>query len=150
MDSFSTRRSVSALICLLLGVILHFTPFVASAQTTGHQREARARAEAQDDVLVTEVHIALIRNVLKLTPSQEPYWFPVEMALRQLAQLQAAKAVGTVARTSTRVNANTVMWRLKRIAAIAAPLLKTLDENQKRDLAILAQLAGLKQLLASR
>jgi len=131
---------------------MHVTPSVASAQTTGHQREARVRAEAQDDVVVTETHIALIRNVLKLTPTQEPHWTPVEIALRELAQMQAAKAatLDTVARTSARGNANTVMRRLKRIAAIAVPLLKSLDESQRHDLAILAQLAGLKQLLASR
>ena len=154
MRSRLTERIGGALTCLLAVAMVAVTFDSASAQTTGHQRKARARGEAQDDVVVTETHIALIKNVLKLRPIQEPYWAPVENALRDLAQWQAMKAASASALShtgrNTRESANFVMRRLKRIAAIAAPLLRSLDESQRHDLAILAQLAGLKQLLASR
>ena len=35
------------------------------------------------------INIARIKSVLKLTPAQEPYWAPVETALRDLARQQA-------------------------------------------------------------
>src|SRR5690242_2599130 len=51
------------------------------------------------------VNIARIKSVLKLTPAQEPYWAPVETALRDLARQQARSESqdGFVHRISHRV-----------------------------------------------
>jgi hypothetical protein len=153
MSSRLYERACGAVMWLLVVAVMLATLFdPVSARTTGHRREAPA--ETQDDVVVKEIHIALIKNVLKLRAEQEPYWIPVENALRNLAQWQAAKAASTSAlppeSRGAREYANLVMRRLKRIAAIAVPLRKSLDETQRHDLAILARIAGLEILLASR
>lgn len=50
------------------------------------------------------INIARIKSVLKLTPAQEPYWAPVETALRDLARQQApVESTGLVHRVSHRV-----------------------------------------------
>jgi hypothetical protein len=122
----------------------------AFGETTGKITEQRKHTDAQSDVVVTETHITLIKNVLNLRAEQQHHWAPVEAALRDLAQTQAGAVNGVpVMRASSRGDFN-VMRRLKRIAALAGPLLKTLDDEQRRNLDTLARLAGLEQLLASR
>jgi hypothetical protein len=50
------------------------------------------------------IDVVRIKSALKLTPGQEPYWAPVENALRNLARQQAASEPdGFVRRISRRV-----------------------------------------------
>src|SRR5262249_8015908 len=87
--------SVHVFICALAGACLSaaalFLPLImpAHAQTTGKLAESRAHAEAPTDTVVTEMHIWLIKAILRLRPEQEIFWAPVEAALRELARLQA-------------------------------------------------------------
>jgi len=93
------------------------------------------------------MHITLLKFVLNLRPAQEPFWAPVEAALHDMAQWQAK---GSPELNSSDRAGSAVAHRLRRIAAMAVPLIKALDENQRRSMMMLARSAGLEQLLASK
>ena len=99
----------------------------------------------------TSIDVARIKSALHLTPAQEPYWAPVEAALRELARRQDRDANdGLVRRVSKRVvqvalNSATV----HRLVAAARPLVKTLDEQQMQTAHGLAQEMGLGPVVAA-
>ena len=126
-----------------------------------------APAARADDVVMTtasapfnpapshtaSIDVARIKSALHLTPAQEPYWAPVEAALRELAQRQERDANandGLVHRVSRRVvqialNSATV----HRLVAAARPLVKTFDEQQMQTAHGLAQEMGLGPVVAA-
>ena len=142
-----------ARVCIIAGVVwsaavLMFAYVPAAAgQTGGQVTQARHNADVPSDIVVKETHISLLKFALNLRPVQEPYWAPVEHALRELARWQAGTS-GYEDRTGGRSGAIVAM-RIKRIAAMAAPLIRALDENQLRSLHALSRWAGLEQLLAA-
>ena len=147
-----------AIICVLVGTFFGaaalLLPFASSvgAQAVGNVSEPRSRVEIPAGFVVTEAHIAILKNVLNLRPEQESYWVPVEAALRDLVRWQAATALQfeTVEYANTRsIGANSIMTRFRRIAAAAVPLIKTLDEKQKGDVMMIARTFGLEYMLAS-
>ena len=97
------------------------------------------------------IDVARIKSALHLTPAQEPYWAPVESALRELARRQDRDANdGLVRRVSKRVvqialNSATV----HRLVAAARPLVKTFDEHQMQTAHGLAQEMGLGPVVAA-
>lgn len=124
-----------------------------------------APAARADDVVMTtasapsnptaghtaSIDVARIKSALHLTPAQEPYWAPVEAALRELARRQERDANdGMVRRVSKRVvqialNSATV----HRLVAAARPLVKTFDEQQMQTAHGLAQEMGLGPVVAA-
>lgn len=88
--------------------------------------------------IFTVGHIARLRAILKLTPAQQPHWLPVEVALSDLAR-QQARGLSIAATT----------MHLRRIKAIAMPLIMTLDDNQKRDAIAFSRTMGFQQLVAA-
>jgi len=107
---------------------------------------------AEDRAAFADAKIAAVHAGLKLTPDQEKLWPPVEAAVREFAKQridranarmnakpdEAQKSEDPVARLRSRAeNMATTAAVLKKIADAADPLYKTLDEGQKRRLAIL-------------
>lgn len=143
----------SARVCATISVFLsaaalmtaHVSP--ASAQTTGKVTQARHHADVPSDIVVKEAHITLLKFALNLRPPQEPFWAPVEAALREMARWQAAMASEYDAASNR--SGSAVVMRIKRIAAMAVPLIRVLDDSQRRSMMMLARSAGLEQLLAS-
>jgi hypothetical protein len=98
------------------------------------------------------IDIARIKSVLKLTSSQEPYWAPVEAALRDLARQQthAAEADGLVHRISHKVVSVVLnSAAVHRLAVAARPLIAKLDEDQMRAAHGLAAEMGLGPVVAA-
>ncbi|HEY7231954.1 MAG TPA: hypothetical protein VH558_16460 [Pseudolabrys sp.] len=97
------------------------------------------------------IDVVRIKSALHLTPAQEPYWAPVEAALRELAHRQERDASdGLVRRVSKRVVSialNSVT--IQRLAAAARPLVKTFDEKQMQTAHGLAQEMGLGPVVAA-
>ena len=97
------------------------------------------------------VDVVRIKSALHLTPAQEPYWAPVEAALRELARRQERDASdGLVRRVSKRVvsialNSATI----HRLVAAARPLVKTFNEQQMQTAHGLAQEMGLGPVVAA-
>ena len=114
----------------------------ASAQVKSQIRRLDDRADISSDIVVKEFHIAVLKQSLNLRPTQERYWIPIEVALRDMAHWQATAGERGVNRPAVEVAA-----RVKRISAVAAPLMKTLDEQQKAVVTMLARSAGLDRLL---
>ncbi|MEH2483114.1 hypothetical protein V1282_006471 [Nitrobacteraceae bacterium AZCC 2146] len=138
-------------------VLAGSTAVFAQHRPWSHQH---ARMNPEDRAAFADARIAAVRAGLKLTPDQEKLWPPVEAAVRDFAKLRIDRANARmnerqddakgpqtpdnpVARLQQRADAMaTTAAALKRIAEAADPLYKTLDDGQKRRLAILTHMEG--------
>ena len=117
------------------------------------------RMSPEDRAAFTDARIAAVKAGMKLTPDQEKLWPPVEAAVRDFAKLRIDRANArmnadrdsqdlqkpTDPVTRLRERADTMAASaaaMKRIADAADPLYKTLDDGQKRRLAILTRMGG--------
>jgi LTXXQ motif family protein len=117
------------------------------------------RMSSEDRAAFTDARIAAVKAGLKLSADQEKLWPPVEAAVRDFAKLRIdrANARMTAERddskdsqrpdpvTRLRDRAETMATTaaaMKKIADAADPLYKTLDEGQKRRLAMLTHMEG--------
>jgi hypothetical protein len=118
------------------------------------------RFSPEDRAAFADARIAAVHAGLKLSADQEKLWPPVESAVRDFAKLRIDRANarmnarpddGQDARTPddpvTRLreradNMATTATALKKIADAADPLYKTLDDGQKRRLAVLTHMEG--------
>jgi hypothetical protein len=117
------------------------------------------RMNPEDRAALTDARIAAVKAGLKLNPDQEKLWPPVEAAVRDLAKLRidranarmstqrdsqdAQKPDDPVARLRERADTMAATAAaMKKIADAADPLYKTLDDGQKRRLAMLTHMEG--------
>jgi hypothetical protein len=119
-----------------------------------HWSYGHMRMNPEDRAAFADARIAAVHAGLKLTADQEKLWPPVETAVREFAKLRidranarmdapqgdssAQKPDDPVARLRERAdNMATSAVAMKKIADAADPLYKTLDDGQKRRLAVL-------------
>jgi len=125
--------------------------FAVKAESLGSS-EGQEHVATHKGPVIKEAHIARLRAALNLTSDQLRYWSPVENALRALARDQAREeaSVGLVARMTDRAGsvASTAV-KLRRLASAARPLIKVLDENQKRSAMSFVQSSGFGHLAAA-
>jgi hypothetical protein len=134
-----------------------------STAVYAHQRpwqHHHVRINPEDRAALADARIAAVKAGLKLTPDQDKLWPPVEAAVRDFAKLRidranarrAAREDGAardakpdpVVRLRERADRMaTTAAALKKIADAADPLYKSLDEGQKRRLAVLTHGRGL-------
>jgi LTXXQ motif family protein len=122
-----------------------------------HEHMQHMRMNPEDRAAFVDARIAAVHAGLKLNADQEKLWPPVEAAVRDFAKLRidranarmnakpddAQKADDLVARLRERAdNMATSATALKKIADAADPLYKTLDDGQKRRLAVLTHREG--------
>jgi LTXXQ motif family protein len=116
------------------------------------------RMSLEDRAALADARIAAVHAGLKLNPDQERLWPPVEAAVRDYAKMRIDRANARmnaqrdedeqkpedpVARLRERADRMAATaTALKKIADAADPLYKTLDEGQKRRLAILTHMHG--------
>jgi hypothetical protein len=120
-----------------------------------HMRHMRMNPE--DRAALADARIAAVHTGLKLNADQEKLWPPVETAVREFAKLRidranarmnagpgdADKADDPVARLRQRADdMGATSAALRKIADAADPLYKTLDDGQKRRLAVLTRHRG--------
>ncbi|CAN5440269.1 hypothetical protein BH11PSE4_BH11PSE4_41300 [soil metagenome] len=150
---------------LLAGVavlVLAGSTAVYARQHHGWHHHAHTRINPEDRAAFADARIAAVHAGLKLTADQEKLWPPVEAAVRDFAKLridranarmeerksaEGAKGPETpenpVARLQQRADAMAATAAaLKKIAETADPLYKTLDDGQKRRLAVLTRMRG--------
>lgn len=111
----------------------------------------------EDRAAFADARIAAVHAGLRLTPDQEKLWPPVEAAVKEFAKLRIDRANARmnadkddssqqkpddpVARLRERAdNMATSAAAMKKIADAADPLYKTLDDGQKRRLAVLTHM----------
>src|SRR5262245_29360147 len=120
-----------------------------------HRPWMQHRMNAEDRAAFVDARIAAVHAGLKLTPDQEKLWPPVEAAVRDFAKLRTDRANARMQGRDTqdsqmpedpvarlRERADNMMASaaaMKKIADAADPLYKTLDDGQKRRLAILTR-----------
>jgi hypothetical protein len=118
------------------------------------------RMSAEDRAAFADARIAAVHAGLKLSPDQEKLWPPVETAVKEFAKLRIDRANARmnamrdddrdrqaprdpVTRLRERADAmGATAAALKKIADAADPLYKTLDDGQKRRLAMLTRMEG--------
>ena len=132
---------------------------VVYAQYRPDFRMNMMRLNPDDMSAFADARIAAVKAGLRLTPDQEKLWPPVEAAVRDFAKLRIDRANARmkaqdasggqqtpddpVARLRERADNMTASAAgLKKIADAADPLYKTLDEGQKRRLAMLTRHRG--------
>jgi LTXXQ motif family protein len=122
--------------------------------------QGHMRMSAEDRAAFADARIAAVHAGLKLTADQEKLWPPVETAVKEFAKLRIDRANARtnamrddnsdrqkpddpVARLRDRADTMaTTAAAMKKIADAADPLYKTLDDGQKRRLAILTHMEG--------
>jgi hypothetical protein len=110
------------------------------------------RLNPDDMSAFMDARIAAVKAGLRLTPDQEKLWPPVEAAVRDLAKLRIDRINARrnnpppedlMARMHLRADTmNASAAAFKRAVDAADPLYKTLDDNQKRRLALLTHMSG--------
>jgi hypothetical protein len=115
-----------------------------------------SRMSPEDRTAYADARIAAVHAGLKLTADQEKLWPPVEAAVREFAKLRIDRANARMNSTDDssqqkpddpvsrlRERADTMAASaaaMKKIADAADPLYKTLDDGQKRRLAVLTRM----------
>jgi hypothetical protein len=121
-----------------------------------HWHYGHMRMSPEDRAAYTDARIAAVHAGLKLTAEQEKLWPPVEAAVREFAKLRIDRANARMNPprddssqkpddpvTRLRDRAETMAASaaaMKKIADAADPLYKTLDDGQKRRLAVLTRM----------
>jgi hypothetical protein len=96
--------------------------------------------------VLNDAQIASIKTRLKLTPDQQEMWPEVESALRELSfEKKSEGARRAVAYTGSIDPYSSEVQRLK---SAAFPLIMSFSDEQKRELRVIAHVAGLEKLAA--
>lgn len=121
-----------------------------------HWGHGHMRMSPEDRAAYADARIAAVHAGLKLSADQEKLWPPVEAAVREFAKLRIDRANARmnapnddssqkpddpVSRLRERADTMAATAAaMKKIAEAADPLYKTLDESQKRRLAVLTRM----------
>ena len=122
-----------------------------------HWGYGHMRMNPEDRAAYADARIAAVHAGLKLTADQEKLWAPVEASVKEFAKLRIDRANARmnaprddasqqkpddpVTRLRDRAdNMATTAAAMKKIADAADPLYKTLDDGQKRRLAVLTHM----------
>jgi hypothetical protein len=122
-----------------------------------HWGYGHSRMSSEDRAAYADARIAAVHAGLKLTADQEKLWPPVEAAVKEFAKLRIDRANARmnppkddssqqkpddpVTRLRDRAeNMAATAGAMKKIADAADPLYKTLDDGQKRRLAVLTHM----------
>jgi hypothetical protein len=127
------------------------TPLAVAEPWEAPQKN-QERVASHTRPILQESHITRLRAALNLTPEQQKYWAPVEAALRALARQQAREGVGSGMMQRMSDKASTMAGtavKLRRLASAAAPLIRVLDDGQKRNAVSFAHSAGFGHLAAA-
>jgi hypothetical protein len=116
----------------------------------GPDRAQRWRPSAEDISAFADARIAAIHAGIKLNAEQEKNWPPVESALRDLAKLRAERFAAFASANPPADPVEQLALRaeamqqtgaaLKKLADVAGPLYKSLDDGQKHRALVLARM----------
>ena len=108
------------------------------------------RAHKDSGALFNAAQLASIKSRLRLAPNQEEYWPAVESALRDIGWKAAHDGThkpGTRPSLVATIDPNSE--EVQRLKSAAFPLIMSMNEDQKREVRMLAQVMGLQQVAAS-
>ncbi len=120
----------------------------AFADSLGTEAEKGTHLTEGATLVISETQIARFKAALKLTPTQEKLWAPIEAELRQITHTgQRSESEGIVQRIRSRFRSIVLdVQALRRLGAVARPLLMSLDEEQKQRGLQVARTMGMSSL----
>jgi zinc resistance-associated protein len=130
--------------------------FVAGLFALAFSGSIATSVPAAADAGRLEAGIARFKAALRLTPAQEKHWPRVEAALRAMANdgdrqqvADASDHPGFFRRVGTRATEMAMSAAsMRKLVSAAHPLVKSLDEDQKREALTLARAMGFGSLAA--
>jgi hypothetical protein len=106
---------------------------------------AAPHSTGRPGAVLSDGQIASIKRRLRLTPDQQQMWPAVEVALRSLNY--AKKGESRKDSGSRIVTIDPDSSEVKQLTSAAFPLVMSFSDDQKRELHVLAHVAGLEQLV---
>jgi hypothetical protein len=123
--------------------------------TRSIERKPAPRARKDSGELFNDAQLASIKSRLKLSEYQEQYWPPVENALRAIGHAMAqgtppsrTTAMGYASETRL-AQIDPESSEVLQLKSAAFPLIMSMNDDQKREVRMLAQVMGLQQVAAS-
>ena len=116
-------------------------------QVPAKPKAAGKPAPQKSYALLSDVQIAGIKDRLRLSASQEPYWPAVETALRAVARKIHAKREAEPNASGMPVDPDSE--EVQQLKSAAMPLLFQLREDQKDEVRRLARIIGLEKVAAA-
>ncbi|MEW6641535.1 MAG: hypothetical protein AB1586_13590 [Pseudomonadota bacterium] len=104
-----------------------------------------AKPAKPTNVILNDAQIASLKQRLKLSPSQEPYWPEIEAALRGVVK-QIYEANKNARGRPVPVDTSTT--EVERLKTAAMPLLMQMRADQKAEVINLARIIGMEKLVA--
>jgi len=115
--------------------------------------DARGRGEwtrpSRAGFVLTEAHIARLKSVLNLNAVQARYWPAVEAALRHFMRRQVSEVRSSRGFLQFAGAYSYHAASMSRLMSAAVPLIKTLDDGQKREAISLARAIGITAIPVS-
>jgi len=111
-----------------------------------HPKPAAPRNAKRPGAVLSESQIASIKSRLNLTADQQEMWPAVEQALRSLSYARKEDGVRGVQSAMRTAEIDTSSEEVQRLKSAAFPLIMSFSDEQKRELRILAHVAGLEKL----
>ncbi|MBU6462695.1 MAG: hypothetical protein KGK01_10805 [Bradyrhizobium sp.] len=109
-------------------------------------KAAARHAPQKSYALLSDAQIAGIKERLRLSPDQEPYWPAVESALRAVARKIHSNRQAAPHATGAPIDPDSA--EVQQLKSAAMPLLFQLREDQKNEVRTLARLIGLEKVAA--
>ncbi|GIK79451.1 MAG: hypothetical protein M5U33_05085 [Pseudorhodoplanes sp.] len=135
---------VGAMALTIMGSSFVFAQDITDTSAARHPTRYGVQTHSSDEV---DSKIARAKATLRLTPEQERHWPRVEAALREIARRKAnaeEAGAGFMSRIGARASELALSASsIKRLVSAAQPLIKTLDDGQRRDAIHLARAMGL-------
>lgn len=126
-------------------------PATHTAATRSLAATAHPAPHARKDsgMLFNDAQLANIKSRLKLSAYQEQYWPPVEYALRQIGW-RAAHDAGHAGNSRAHLaEIDPDSPEVQQLKSAAFPLIMSMNDDQKREVRMLAQVMGLERVAAS-
>ncbi|HEY2134789.1 MAG TPA: hypothetical protein VGH49_02815 [Xanthobacteraceae bacterium] len=122
-----------------------------AAITRALAAEPERRVRKDSGALFNDAQLASIKNRLKLSEYQEQYWPPVASALRDIgwraAHGDTRKGNSRTGQAMAEIDPNSD--EVQQLKSAAFPLIMSMNEDQKREVRMLAQVMGLERVAAS-
>jgi hypothetical protein len=124
---------------------------VAATRSLAPEKHAAPKAKKDSGTLFNDAQLASIKTRLHLSEYQEQYWPPVAAALRDIGW----RASHDVVRSSYAPSGSKLADidpdspEVDRLKSAAFPLIMSMNEDQKREVRMLAQVMGLERVAAS-
>jgi hypothetical protein len=106
---------------------------------------AKPTAKVPTNTVLNDAQIAALKQRLRLSPGQEPYWPEIESSLRAVArQINDANRRGRGAP----VPVDTSTPEIERLKSAAMPFLMQMRPDQKSEIIALARIMGMESMVA--